>query len=133
LAHHQKRRARILIVDDEPLIAMDLEFLILEAGYEIGGVTGKLEKALSIVEGGMCDAAILDANLGGVSAAPVAVALTARGLPFLVLSGYSGDQQPAALRAAPCLQKPTNLAQLIEALGRLMTFGHGAGLGSKSN
>jgi CheY-like chemotaxis protein len=124
VAPPQKRRVRILIVDDEPIIAMDLESLILEAGYEIGGVTGKLEKALSIVEAGKCDAAILDTNLGGVSASPIAVALTARGLPFLVMSGYSADQQPEAMRAAPCLQKPTNSAQLIEALGRLMTFGN---------
>jgi CheY-like chemotaxis protein len=119
LGDKSERRARILIVDDEPMIAMDVELLLLEAGYEIGGVTGKLEKALSIVECGMCDAAILDANLGGISAAPVGAALTARGLPFLVLSGYSGDQQPEALRAAPCLLKPFNPAQLVETLNRI--------------
>ncbi|NOT40068.1 MAG: response regulator [Alphaproteobacteria bacterium] len=115
-----KRGARILIVDDEPIIALDLEQGLVNAGYEIAGVTGKIEKALSVVASGACDAAILDANLGGASATPIAAALTARGLPFLVLSGYSAHQQPEALRAAPHLQKPANWPQLIKMLSSIL-------------
>lgn len=115
------RRARILIVDDEPMIAIFLESVLVEAGFEIAGVTGNLEKALSTVESGICDAAVLDANLDGVSAAPVAAALTARGLPFLVLSGYAADQQPEALRAGRCLLKPADPGQLIKLLNHIVS------------
>ena len=92
----------------------------MRAGYEIAGVTGKIEKALLFVESEILDVAILDANLRGQSSAPVADALSARGVPFLVLSGYEADQQPEALRAAPCLQKPASHVQLCEALERVV-------------
>ena len=114
-------QARILIVDDEPVIAMDLEYMLVEAGFIIAGVTGNLQTALSLVESGICDAAVLDANLNGLSAAPIAVALVARGLPFLVLSGYAPDQQHEALRAGRCLQKPVDPAHFIEVLNQILS------------
>ena len=112
---------RILIVDDEPVIAMDLEYMLVEAGFIIAGVTGNLQRALSLVESGVCDAAVLDANLGGLSAAPIAVALVARGLPFLVLSGYAPDQQHEALRAGRCLQKPADPVRVIKVLNQILS------------
>ena len=114
------RPARILMVEDEPLIALDVESVLLDAGYEIGGVAGTLDKALAIVEGGLCDAAILDANLNGVNSAPIAEALTARGLPFMVVSGYSAEQQAEALRAGPILQKPASQDRLLSTLERIL-------------
>jgi len=115
------RIARIFIVEDEPILAMVLKQLLQEAGFEIAGATGNLAKALSIVESGICDAAVLDANLAGVSAAPIADALAARGLPFLVLSGYSPEQQPAAFRAGPYLQKPAHPDQVIKLLQQILS------------
>jgi len=114
-------QARILIVDDEPLIAMDLEYMLVEAGFIIAGVTGNLQRALSLVESGICDAAVLDANLNGLSAAPIAVAMVARGLPFLVLSGYAPDQQHEALRAGRCLQKPADPVRVIKVLNQILS------------
>jgi DNA-binding response OmpR family regulator len=114
------RGPRILIVEDEPLIAIELEFVLREANFEIADITGKLERALLAIEGGTCDAAVLDANLEGISAAPVAIALASRGLPFLVLSGYASAQQPEALRAAPCLQKPADPAQIVKLLNQIL-------------
>ena len=114
-------QARILIVDDEPVIAMDLEYMLDEAGFIIAGVTGNLQSALSLVESGVCDAAVLDANLNGLSAAPIAVALAVRGLPFLVLSGYAPGQQHEALRAGRCLQKPADPVLLIKVLNQLLS------------
>ena len=114
-------QARILIVDDEPLIAMDLEYMLVEAGFIIAGVTGNLQRALSLVESGICDAAVLDANLNGLSAAPIAVALVARGLPFLVLSGYAPEQQHEALRAGRCLQKPADPVRVIKVLNQILS------------
>ncbi len=113
---HHIRPRRILVLDDEPVIAMDIESVLLDAGYEIAIVTGRVAAALSIIESGACDAAVLDANLSGESAAPVAAAMTARGLPFVVLSGYAKDQLPEIMRAAPSLEKPTNAKLLIARL-----------------
>jgi CheY-like chemotaxis protein len=115
------RPARILIVDDEPMVAIDLEFVLLAAGFEIAGVTGNLATALSIVESRICDAALLDANLVGVSAAPIATALAARGIPFLVLSGYAPEQQPGALRAGQHLQKPASPSQIVKVLNEIVS------------
>ena len=107
----------VLIVEDEPMLAFAMELLLTEAGFEIAGVAGRLEKALAIIESGVCSAAILDTNLAGVSAAPAALALAARGLPFLVLSGYLPSQQPPPFAEATLhLQKPCSPERLIQAL-----------------
>ena len=84
---------RILIVEDEPMLAFVLEELLLAAGDVVVGVASRLETALAVITDGICDAVILDTNLAGVSAAPAALALASRGIPFLVLSGYSAAQQ----------------------------------------
>ena len=112
----QRKPARILIVEDEPMLALTLEETLVDAGFEIAGVAGTLDKALALIESAGCDAAIVDANLNGISATPVAAALTARGLPFIVMSGYSPGQQPEVLRATPLIQKPCRAERLIEAL-----------------
>ena len=98
------------------MIAFTLEDVLVDAGFEIAGVATKLEPALLIIQSGVCDVAILDANLAGVSSAPAAAALTARGVPFLVLSGYSSDQHMGAFAGALHLQKPCQADRLIEAL-----------------
>jgi DNA-binding NtrC family response regulator len=110
------RHWRILIVEDEPMLAFALEDLLIEAGFEIAGVAGELATALAIIESVVFDAAILDVNLAGVSAGPAASALTVRGLPFVILSGYSSDQQPSAFSGAPRLQKPCRSDRIIQAL-----------------
>jgi CheY-like chemotaxis protein len=114
------RGQRVLIVEDEPMLAYALEELVAEAGFLIAGVVGSLRAALAIIESEIFDVAILDANLKGVSAGPAATALTARRIPFVVLSGYSRDQQPAAFNGALHLQKPCRSEHLIQALRGLL-------------
>ena len=108
--------ARILIVEDEPLIALSLEDVLADAGFEIAGVAGKLDKALALIESCDCDAAIVDANLAGVSANPAAIALAARGLPFIMLSGYSKEQMLGEYPQAYFLSKPCRPELLIATL-----------------
>jgi DNA-binding response OmpR family regulator len=115
-----KRTARILIVEDEPLIALSLEDVLVDAGFQIAGVAGKLAKALALIESGACDAAIVDANLAGVSASPVAIALAARGIPFIVMSGYSPEQLQGEFSGAPFVQKPCRPELLIHTLNTLL-------------
>src|SRR5215472_13166176 len=79
---------KVLIVEDEPIVAFQIEDILREAGFEIVGCVGSLDKALSTVKNIDCDVAVLDANLRGDSVVPVATALHQRGTPFLFVSGY---------------------------------------------
>ncbi len=98
------------------MIALDLQDLLEDAGFDVAGVAGKLDKAMELIASTPFDAAIVDANLGGISSSPAAVALADRGVPFILLSGYSFKQQGAAFPKALFIQKPCRPAQLINAL-----------------
>lgn len=119
MTSHGPPQPRILIVEDEPLIASVFSDVILDAGFAIAGVARKIDDALAIIEAGGCDGAVLDPNLFGVSSAPIAEALTARGIRYLVISGFMLAQLPDIFRGAPYLRKPVGLPQLIEALNTL--------------
>jgi DNA-binding response OmpR family regulator len=112
---NNEQGARILLIEDEPILAFALEEFLIGAGFEIAGVAGRLQSALAMIDGGVFDAVILDANLAGVSAAPAATALRELGVPFIVISGYSSDQQHGAFSGALCLQKPCQPADLVSA------------------
>jgi CheY-like chemotaxis protein len=107
---------RILIVDDEPMIALYLQEILEDAGFEVTGVVGRLDKALALITNTIFDVAILDANLAGVSSLPAATALATRGVHFVVLSGYSIQQQQAAFPTPHFLQKPCRPEDLINML-----------------
>ena len=108
--------ATVLIVEDEPLIAEMIEEHLREAGFEIAGVAGSVEKALAMVEACHFEVAVLDVNLRGRSAQPVAMALHARGTPFLFLSGYGRVYLPEDFLTAPLLSKPFLHKDLISAV-----------------
>ena len=110
------RAMRILIVEDEPLIAFEVEQTLTDAGFEIVGVAARVEEALAMIDDGALDAAVLDANLNRISAAPIAIALTARGLPFVVTTGYTREQLPDGFKAGALIEKPCLPEQIIEAL-----------------
>lgn len=120
MTDEQGRPMRILIVEDEPVIAFELEQTLIGAGFEIVGVAGRLEEGLAIVESGALDAAVVDANLHRVSAAPIATALTARGLPFIVTTGYFREQLPVEFQPGTLIEKPCCPEQLIETLRSLL-------------
>ena len=113
-------KARILIVEDEPMIALDLEDMLADADFEIAGVAASVEKALQFIDSRVFDFAVLDVNLGGFSARPAALALLACGVPYVVMSGYSTGQQPVVLRNAVLLTKPVEPARIIQALRNLL-------------
>jgi DNA-binding response OmpR family regulator len=116
----QQRPAHILIVEDEPMIAANLQSVLEESGYVVSGFARKLEMALKCIEADDLDAAILDANLGGVSASPAASALAARRLPFIVLSGYSREQLQGDFSGGLFIQKPYRTEQLIDGMRRVL-------------
>jgi DNA-binding response OmpR family regulator len=112
-------RMRILIIEDEPMLALDLQDFLEDAGFEVVGIASRLEKALSMIETTTIDAAIVDANLAEVSSSPAAVALAERNTPFILLSGYSMIQQAGVFPPAPFIQKPCRPEQLIAALNAI--------------
>ena len=114
------QQRRVLIVEDEPVIAFALEELLIEYGFKVTGVATRLDTALAMIESGVCDVAILDTNLAGVSAGPAALALKARGVPYVILSGYSSSQLQSVFSGAPCLQKPCQPDRLVRALRNIL-------------
>lgn len=110
----------ILIVEDEPLIAMMLEDFLDTLGVSAVGPCDNVADALAQVTAGGFDAAILDLNLsGGETSGPVADALAAAGLPFLFATGGSGDGIPDRHRDRPNLPKPYTMDDVEKALGAL--------------
>ncbi len=96
----------ILIVEDEPLIAMMLEDFILSLGYEVAGPCESVSEALAAVASKDFDLAILDVNLKGESVWPVASALRERGIPFVLASGGHVEPPPAEFAETPMIEKP---------------------------
>ncbi|HEV2553020.1 MAG TPA: response regulator [Bosea sp. (in: a-proteobacteria)] len=81
----------ILVVEDEPMIAMMLEDLLGDLGCRIVGPAANLVDATELIERGPCDAAIVDLNLNGTMAHPLIETLVGQGVPVIVASGYGGD------------------------------------------
>jgi len=106
--------SRVLIVEDEFFIALDIGRQVTDAGFEVAGQASSVAKALAAEPG--CDVAILDVNLGGgETSEPVARKLRESGKPFVVLSGYSDSRLPW-FEGAPLLSKPVGTKDLIAAL-----------------
>jgi CheY-like chemotaxis protein len=99
---------RVLIVEDEALVAMLLEDMLSDAGYELAATINAIPAALTYVadQAGDFDFAILDVNLNGVPIFPVAEALSMLGKPFAFSTGYGNGGLPPEWRDRPTLQKP---------------------------
>jgi CheY-like chemotaxis protein len=115
-----KSTPRILVVEDEYLIRMLLEDMLTDLGYEIAGAVGTIAEASEIAEKAEFDLAILDVNLDGKEIYPVADILTARGLPFVFVSGYGEGSLAEPYRGRPALQKPFQAEQLEATLTGLL-------------
>lgn len=119
-ARRRERRAatprRILVVEDEALVAMELNQVLSEQGWQVVGPAATLEEALALAEQELFDVALLDVNIHGRRSYPVADALSDRGIPHLFLTGYQivdGDPGP---KTAIVLQKPVDPGALLKAL-----------------
>jgi DNA-binding response OmpR family regulator len=110
---------RILIVEDDPLIALDLADQLSQASFIVVGPATSVSRATSLLSSVGCDAAVLDVNLGSETSEPLAHDLAARAIPFLCVSGYSTDQLPAVFQQAPLLSKPVHMPLLIDRLHKL--------------
>jgi len=105
---------RVLIVEDEPLIASEIESILSSAGFDVIGPAGTVRQALALMEQRGCDAAVLDVRLGDETSAPIAHKLIRSGTPFVVVSGYTRAQLPKDFQTAPLIRKPLR-AGVLEA------------------
>ena len=109
----------ILIVEDEPLIAMMLEDFLAELGHEVVGTCDSVEAALDHVEKGGFDVAIIDVQLkDGQRVWPVADRLAESGTPFVLATGGHVEDPPKAHADAPVLAKPYTLDAIAPALAQ---------------
>jgi CheY-like chemotaxis protein len=97
---------RVLLVEDESVVAMLIEDILRELGCELVGPVAQLHKAVEMARHESLDAAILDVNLNGHDVYPVADALAARGIPFIFATGYGRDSLRPPYDDRPLLQKP---------------------------
>lgn len=110
------RAKTVLIIEDEPLVAMLLEQMVREAGFETLPVPNNPAEAQESSSNGMADVAILDANLWGQSCRPYVDSLNSRGIPFILASGYSPGDLREQYGNIKLLSKPFEFEELREAL-----------------
>ena len=112
---------RVLIVEDESLVAMLLETILEDMGCTPVGPAATVDEGLRMVsEGAAVDAALLDVNVAGKQVFPIAEALRERGVPFVFSTGYGEGGLPDEWRGQPTLQKPFTEAAVRDALMKAM-------------
>jgi DNA-binding response OmpR family regulator len=110
---------RILIVEDEAMIALLVQETLSDVGYRIAGVAPRLAVGLDMARSAAIDVAVLDINLNGEECFPIARVLRDRNVPFLFASGCSEDGIPAEYSQVPVVTKPYNVATLMSALSSI--------------
>lgn len=112
-------KCRVLVVEDEPVIAMLMEDMLDEFACDVVATAGELDAATEVARTGRIDLAFLDVNLRGVPVYPVADVLRTRGIPFAFVTGYGSAGAESAYADAPVLQKPFQTSDLAAILQRL--------------
>ena len=112
--------ARVLLVEDEVMVAWDLGDLLSEWGCTVVGPAGRVGQALALLDAEAVDVALLDVSLHGQKSYPVAEALAARDVPFVFLTGYDRDSLPGRCQAGAVLEKPFGASELGDALAALL-------------
>jgi CheY-like chemotaxis protein len=97
---------RVLILEDEALVAMAMNDLMTELGFTVVGPFGKMQDAMAELKKGGVDAAMLDINLGGQLVYPLADVLLSEGVPFVFVTGYEAESIDRRFANVPVLQKP---------------------------
>jgi two-component SAPR family response regulator len=110
---------RILVVEDEALIAVMVEDMLSEMGGEVVGPAGTIEEALALARTEMLDAAVLDVNVRGQRIDPVAEVLMERGVPVLFATGY-GEVRLASGTQATVIDKPYTQDKLARGVAAAM-------------
>jgi len=110
---------RVLVVEDETMVAMLVEDMLVDLGCEVAAVAGSLAAGLQAAGEPSLDAAILDVNLNGEKSFPVAALLRERGVPFAFATGYGARGLDEPFAGTPTLQKPFTIEDLRDVLEQI--------------
>ena len=113
-------RRRILVVEDDFLVATLLAEILESVGWQVVGPVAHLATALDAAASEGFDAAVLDVDLGGHNVCPVAEVLHARRIPFVFVTGCGRETLPLLFRGRPHLGKPFAPRELIGTVARLI-------------
>lgn len=114
---------RVLVVEDELMIALALKRTLVDAGCAVVGPVPRVAHAREFAKDAPLDAALLDINVCGEEVFPIADLLQARAVPFAFLSGYQENVLPERFRARPILAKPCSGRDVIVTLRRVLRAG----------
>ena len=111
---------RVLVLEDEPLIAVMMRDWLTELGCETVGPAHTVPDALALIDGGRLDGAILDLTIGSQDSSAAADALRVRGIPFAFATGRAGDVLAARYPDVPTLAKPYDFSALQGVMAALL-------------
>jgi DNA-binding response OmpR family regulator len=116
---HVAKNSRVLVVEDEWLIADEVCHQLLKAGYRVVGPVPSVREALSLIDENEVDAALLDYRLHDENSFQIAEELDARDIPFAFLTGYD-PKEIEYCGKHPCLQKPFSSEMLLKLMNALL-------------
>src|SRR5579872_177296 len=114
---------RVLVVEDEILIAMLIEDMLVDFGHELAGAAHDYDAAVALARGEDFDLALLDLRVDGMTTYAVADILIARGIPFAFVTGRDKRDIAPAYAGVPVLQKPFHAEDLAVIVARLASTG----------
>lgn len=117
---------QILVVEDEPLVAMHLEDVLSEMGLHVVGPAARIDEAIELARNSDIDCAVLDINLGGSKSFPVADILRERGIPFIFATGYGAEGFVDRYRNETALHKPYDARELKRAIEKVLGGARGS-------
>jgi DNA-binding response OmpR family regulator len=112
------RGARVLVVEDDAILSLNLETILVDMGCVVAGTANKLDDAMQIARTSDFDVALLDVNLGGKRVDPVAEAIRARGTPIIFVTGYGRTAASGLV-----LEKPYGATDLERMLNKALGAG----------
>jgi DNA-binding NarL/FixJ family response regulator len=115
---------RVLLIEDQMIVAMQIEDMLRAAGCEVVGPVGTLHAAIELAHEAALDAAVLDVNLDGEKVYPAAEELQTRGIPFIFATGYGDSTLPEKWRDQPRVSKPFGREALEQALSSVASRSH---------
>ena len=110
---------RVLIIEDEPIIAMDVEDVLVEAGFAIAGPASSINGALEVMASHAFDVALVDGNLLGQRVDVLVLELVRRNKPFAFVTGFAKEDLPKGFENIPVVKKPVERDRLIEVVQAL--------------
>ncbi|HEY5755663.1 MAG TPA: response regulator [Steroidobacter sp.] len=114
----------MLLIEDQMIVAMQIEDMLSAAGCEVVGPVGTLHEAIALAHKEALDAAVLDVNLDGEKVYPAAETLQTRGIPFIFATGYGESTLPEKWRELPRLSKPFGREALEQVPGSVAGRSH---------